>query len=312
MVPAEIPGLSEHANTIWSPEETLKLRESFGRLAGDARQGHSRKVVFLVPPNNKCSGPLYEMVMMLDSWLRRDHEGVRDNVEIVFETFEPEFLMVFGPRLHEVVSSEFAERRITGHNRRVVERVEPGEVIFSDGERQSFDLLVTFPPYRASTQFDTLPVDDRGFIKVDAETRRVEGYANLYAVGDTGDFPVKQAFLALLQADTASDQVAAAVLGTKPELPFDPVSMCIMEQFDKATFANVPLELTGDPGRPVRVRQGAQGQYKVGSGGIWRIGKMMLGLVLPYRFRHGAPFHAGPVWKVMELGLNVMRGLFAR
>ena len=32
-----------------------------------------------------------------------------------------------------------------------------------------------------------------------------------------------------------------------------------MEMFDKATFAKVPIELTGDPSRPVRVRPDANG-----------------------------------------------------
>ena len=64
-----------------------------------------------------------------------------------------------------------------------------------------------------------------------------------------GDFPIKRAFLAFLQADAVGDHIAADVTGREFRQPFDPVSMCIMEMFDKATFAQVPVELTGDADR---------------------------------------------------------------
>ena len=93
--------------------------------------------------------------------------------------------------------------------------------------------------------------------------------------------------------------------------PFDPVSMCIMEMLDKATFAQVPLELTGDPASPVAVRTGADGDYKVGTGTTWRLAKKMLGMTVPMRFHAGEPFHAGLGWQAMEVGLKGMSGVMA-
>ena len=87
--------------------------------------------------------------------------------------------------------------------------------------------------------------------------------------------------------------------------------MCIMEQFDKATFAQVPLELTGNPARPVAVRAEHPELYRVGSGEIWRVGKKLLGSAIPGRFRHGQPFHAGASWAVLDSGVKVMSSLFA-
>jgi sulfide:quinone oxidoreductase len=97
-----------------------------------------------------------------------------------------------------------------------------------------------------------------------------------------------------------------------PTVSFDPVSMCVMEEFDTATFAQVPLDLTGDPARPVAVRADADGAYKVGVSPAWRLGKRLLGLYLPFRFRAGRPFHAGVPWKAMELGLKGMSTTLAR
>ena len=70
--------------------------------------------------------------------------------------------------------------------------------------------------------------------------------------------------------------------------------MCIMDMLDKATFAQVPLELTGDPSRPVAVRSDANGDYKVGTGTTWRLGKKMLGATVPMRFHAGEPFLIPP------------------
>jgi sulfide:quinone oxidoreductase len=185
-------------------------------------------------------------------------------------------------------------------------------VTYQNGETLPYDLLVSFPPYVASTPFPSLPSDERGFIAAELATRQVKGHPDIYVAGDAGDFPVKQAFLAFLQADAVADHIASRVLGTKAEHPFVPVSMCVMEQLDKATFAQVPLHLTGLPERPVEVLEEDSRLYKVGSGAAWRLGKKMLGLYLPWRFGAGQPFHAGLPWKGMELGLKAMSGIMAK
>ena len=303
MRPQEIPGMAEHAATIWTPQSMLGVRERFERVREDAKAGRPSRVLFLIPPQNKCAGPLYEIVMMFETWLRR--EGVRDRVEITWSTFEQSYIQAFGPRLHELVTSEFAERHIEGHTAERVAEVGAGEARYEDGTTRAFDHLVAFPPYEAAVRYDDLPGDERGFLRTEPLTRQVAGHPDLYAPGDAGDFPVKQAFLAFLQADTVAEHIAAE-LGEHPfEQPFDPVSMCIMEMFDKATFAQVPLETTGDPARPVAVRPDADGAYKVGTGSTWRLGKKMLGATVPMRF------HAGLAWQMMEVGLKGMSAMLA-
>jgi sulfide:quinone oxidoreductase len=249
------------------------------------------------------------MVFMLDTWLRR--KGARSTVEIAWSTFEAGYIQVFGPRLNEVVTGEFARRGIAGHTQHVVERVERGEVAYKNGQRLPYDLLISFPPYIASTPFSGLPSDERGFLQTNLGTRQVVGHPDIYAAGDAGDFPVKQAFLAFLQADAAAEHLASQVLGTTPAFEYQPVSMCVMEQFDKATFAQVPLRLTGNPERPVEVQPDAMDLYRVGSSAPWRLGKKLLGIYLPWRFGAGEPFHAGMPWKVMDVGLKLMSRVMA-
>ncbi len=309
MRPAEVPGLNDYAQTIWTPQDMLRLRTALAGLLENVRQGRQRHVLFLVPPNNKCSGPLYEIVFMLDTWLRR--QMARSGVDLTWSTYEAGFIQAFGPRLHEVVTNEFQRRGIAGFTQYAAAQVEQDEVVYQTGERLPYDLLISFPPYVASTPFTSLPADERGFVKTEFATRQVVAYPDVYAVGDAGDFPVKQAFLAFLQADAASEHLASRILGTKPEGTFDPTSMCVMEQFDKATFAQVPLRLTGVPERPVEVRPDALALYKVGSSPAWRLGKKLLGIYLPWRFGAGNPFHAGLPWKGMEMGLKVMSRVLA-
>jgi sulfide:quinone oxidoreductase len=309
MRPGEIPGLAEHAATIWTPESMLGVRDRFHRVRDEAREGRRSRVLFLIPPNNKCAGPLYEIVLMLETWLRR--EGVREQVEIAWSTSERSYIQAFGPRLHEVVAGEFSARGIDGHTGEEVTEVGAGEARYADGKTRAFDHLIAFPPYVSAVRYESLPGDERGFIETEMKTRQVVGMPDVYAPGDAGDFPVKQAFLAFLQADTVAEHIAAAAGVHAFESPFDPVSMCIMEMFDKATFAQVPLDLTGDPDRPVTVREGADGDYKVGTGATWRLGKKMLGMTVPMRFHAGEPFHAGLGWQMMEVGLKGMSAALA-
>jgi NADH dehydrogenase FAD-containing subunit len=144
-------------------------------------------------------------------------------------TYEDTYIQAFGPRLHEVVEGEFERRGIEGHHGHVVERVEPDVVACANGAQLGYDLLVAFPPYVASTPFTGLATDDRGFLATELASRRLVRHPEIFAVGDAGDFPVKQAFLAFLQADAAASVIAAELAGAEPETLFDPVSMCVME-----------------------------------------------------------------------------------
>jgi sulfide:quinone oxidoreductase len=209
------------------------------------------------------------------------------------------------------VSAEFAARGIDGHTEEIVTEVRAGEVAYADGSARGYDHLIAFPPYVSAVRYPVLPSDERGFVATELATRLVSGRTDVYAPGDAGDFPIKQAFLAFLQADAVAGHIAADVTGEPFRQPFDPVSMCIMEMLDKATFAQVPVELTGDPAHPVRVRPGADGAYKVGTSPLWRLGKKMLGFSVPMRFAAGEPFHAGRAWQAMDVGIKAMSGMLA-
>ena len=49
-------------------------------------------------------------------------------MDIAWSTYEAGFIQAFGPRLHELVTAQFAERGIDGHTDEVVTEILPGEV----------------------------------------------------------------------------------------------------------------------------------------------------------------------------------------
>jgi len=309
MRPAEIPGLADYAHSVWTVADMLRLHRAFEQLIDEARAGTHRRVLFLVPPHNRWSGPLYELVQMLDTRLR--HRQARAAVELSWATYEATFLQALGPRLHEVVVHEFDRRGINSFTQFEVHEVRRHEVQFKNGACLPYDLLVSFPPYVTATPFPSLPADDRGFIAADLGTRRVTGHAEIFAVGDAADFPLKQAFLACAQADAAAGQIAADVNGTSSAPTFTLTSMYVMEQADTATFAEVPLRLTGDPLQPVDVDEGRWDQYLVGSSPLWRAGKALLGSYVPRRFSAGHSVHGGPLGTGLDLGVKATTSTLA-
>jgi NADH dehydrogenase FAD-containing subunit len=236
---------------------------------------------------------------------------VREHVELGLLTHEAGFVEAAGPRMHEVIAREFAARGIEAHASEQVVEVRAHEASFAGGRVEPFDLLVTAAPHQASARYDGLPVDQRGFVHVESTTRQVVGHPEIYAPGDAGDFPLKDAFLALLQADAAADHIATVVSGRHFKRAFEAMSVQIIEMLDKAAFAQLPLEVAGDPDHPVRLRSGGEADYKVGVSPLWRAGKRMFSSYLLMQFAAAEPFQAGPGWRFMDSGVRAMAGMLA-
>lgn len=295
--PAEIPGLGSYARTVGAPEEMLRLRADFEALT--AADGRAR-VLFLVPPENRWASPLYELAFMLDAWLRR--RETRDRVELTFATSESAFMEAFGPRLTDVIAGEMEERGIHARTSIAAAGAEPGVVVFREGERIPFDLLVALPPHVPAVAYPGLPANERGFLRADGPTRQVIDHPGVYAVGDAADFPVKQAFLAVLQGDAAAEQIVSAIERTTPWFTFEPMARVVMEQLDTATFAQAPFAAGPTEGSfEIDVEDP---RYRVGTTPAWRLGKKIIASYLPWRFRAGEPVHAGIPWEGVGAGIE--------
>jgi sulfide:quinone oxidoreductase len=308
-----VPGFAEFAQPAWSVDHMLELRARFHEVFDRAHEGEHLQVLFIVPPGNRCCGPLYEIALMLDAWLSR--KKTRGSVEISIATYEETFVQSFGPRVHDIVAAELAHRGIRTFTGHALERVEQREAFFHNGVSIPFDLAVAFPPYVASTRFHNLPTDNHGFISTELTSRQVVGHPGVYAVGDTSDYPVKQAFMAFLQADAAADHLAAMVLGTDPQIDFEMINMRLMGAADASVFGRPPIAGTvnGSNGHALPAGEAVDSatmdairsaMYRIGSSPIWRLGKLALGTYLPWRFKAGNPFYSGLPWKGMEASLK--------
>lgn len=300
----EIPGLAEHSLLMGSPADMVRLRAGLNKLIERAKHARSQHILLALPPHAPYSTPLYEMAFMLDHFLRE--AGVREQVSLTFVTCEASYIESFGPLLHELMLERFDKRGIAHEAGVMLNQVEDGAAHFSNRDSLPFDLLVAFAPAGASVPFPSLPADERGYLHTKLATRHVAGFNEIYAAGDASDFPIKQAFLALLQADAIAEGITADVQGRLPRFVFEPVSKFVMEEFDTGLYAQATFSSEG--GLHVEVDSP---DYRAGASPLWRIGKRMLGAAVPWRFSQGEPFNAGLPSAGIDMGVKVLSGMAA-
>jgi hypothetical protein len=269
------------------------------------RDGVVTQVLFLAPPHVGFTAPLYECALMLETFLRRAH--ARGPVRLTLATAETSYVAALGPKLHAVLADELEVRGMEGLTGHRVEEVTAREVRFKNGQALAYDELIALPPQRAAVCYDGLPMDERGFLKVAPDSRAVMGFDGIFAPGDAGDFPVKQAYLAFLQAHATAEAIAGAVTGDGPREGFDPVSLYLMDDLERATFARVPLDYSGRTAEAIGLRRG--GGERVSVARLWRLGKKRLGDAVVRRFRAGDPFQAGAGWAAKRAGLERLGSL---
>jgi sulfide:quinone oxidoreductase len=272
-----------------------RLGESLQWIAHNASHGRPQRVLFVVPPNTTWPGPAYEVALMLDMWLRG--REVRHQVEITFATAERSFGEGMGPMLHRVLADQFVVRDIAASTDRVVTEICEQHTCFADGTKVGHDAVIAVPPQGPALRIDGLPADDRGFLRCRPETGSVIGHDEIFAPGDAGDFPVKQAVLALTQAATVASTIAGGIRGAVTESIIEPTALCTLDTLDRAIVAMAPLTATGG----IRVDQD-----RVAAGVPWRTAKHALGLYVTRRYRAGRPVLTGVGWQLLNFGADVL------
>jgi sulfide:quinone oxidoreductase len=181
--------------------------------------GEIRSVAFVAPRMAGWLLPLYELALMTGRELARSKV---EGAQLRLVTPENRPLTLFGDRGSESIARLLAAAGIEFIGGTDA-TVRGGEVALSaTGESVAVDCVVTLPLMRgpglagvpATRPDDFIPVDEYG---------RVEGLADVYAAGDSVDFPVKQGGLAAQQADTVAAHVAAHHGARVDAAPFRPV-----------------------------------------------------------------------------------------
>ncbi|MEX0601468.1 MAG: FAD-dependent oxidoreductase [Rhodothermales bacterium] len=286
-----IPGL-RGGHTIWDRADMLRLRERLTEEVERASPERPTRVLFLVPPGNAWSGPVYELAVMTASWLAE--QGVRAAFDLQLITAEHRHVEAMGEKVGERVADSLAFHGIHAQTGREAIRVEPGHVVFEEGTDAGFDILINGAVYAGAGPVEGLPVDEEGFYRTRMENRELQSIDRIYAVGDGSDFPVKQGFLALLQADAAAEHIAARILGRDPQFTFTATLFWLMDEFDQVLFARGERDMVS-----ADVDNFAAGKLR-------RLETMGY---LPRQQRLGNPLYSGLLWKGTDIGLSLIKNL---
>ncbi len=233
LAPEAIEGLSEDAFGYYQVGEAERLHRELADFGG----GRVAVVVTSLP--YKCPAAPYEGAMLLETLFRK--RGIRNRVEISLSTPEPQPLPVAGPALGAAVTGMLREKGIayaTGRKTTKVDR-QAREIVFEDGSREKYDLLIAIPPHRPPRVVRESPIAGAtGWASVDPGTLQT-AYEGVYAIGDATAIPLSDGLLlpkagvfAHREAEIVAHNIAAQVSGSAKKRHFDGSGSCFLESGD--------------------------------------------------------------------------------
>lgn len=272
LVPDAIPGLAQASHTFFTFDGATRLRDALRSFSG----GRIAVLVSALP--YKCPGAPHEGAMLLADYFRQ--RGLARKVEVHLFTPESQPMPVAGPQLGEAVRAMLKTKKIEFHPLHKVTRVEPNscELIFDNGERFHYDLLVAVPPHRAPKVVTEAGLTNpAGWIPVDTQTLATNR-PGVYAIGDVTAIPLpgrwkpdvplmlpKAGVFAHAQAEVVAHRIAAEITGRECEAAFCGDGYCMLEAGeDLAGFAFG--NFFAEPTPNVQLRQ---------IGKAWHIGKVL-------------------------------------
>ncbi|HSK14833.1 MAG TPA: FAD-dependent oxidoreductase [Gaiellaceae bacterium] len=220
------------ALTFRGPADTDVLREALDR----AGSNDAARIAFAVPGGSTWPLPLYDLALLTATELSRSGPG---GAEVVLVTPERRALAALGETAGAAVAALLAERGVELRTRLQPISAGEGELVVAPGESVEAGLVVSVPRLEGAP-IPGIPADERGFVPTDA-SGRVLGLTDVYAAGDTTDFPVKHGGLATLQADAVAEAIAAEAGAPVTPRPFRPVVRALLLSGTEPTYLEVDL-----------------------------------------------------------------------
>ncbi|MFI0406508.1 NAD(P)/FAD-dependent oxidoreductase [Actinomadura sp. 3N508] len=231
---AKLPGLDEafaagSAVHYYTPDAAVDAHAKVSRI-------RSGKIVFLVTSVPfKCPAAPYEGAMLVADLLTEN--GARDTTTVDLYTPEPQPMPVAGPVVGQGVTQMLDAQKIGFHPGRQAERIDAagGQIIFTDGERVPYDLLVFIPPHVPPAPVKNAGLSPAGWVPVDPTTLAAET-AGVWALGDVSSITLgngkplpKAAVFAAGEADAVAAGVARHLGYAAPEPHFGGNGHCYLE-----------------------------------------------------------------------------------
>ena len=238
LFPERTPGFQESAYSLYDLSGVEKIRatiENFNR---------GRIVILVSSKPFKCPAAPYEASLLLASYFATRRR------EIEIEVATPEVLPmgVAGPEVGNMVVSLLKSRGIRFTSQHQAERIDPAkkEIVFKDGKRIPYDLLIAVPPHGVPSALKDSPiVGKNGWVKVNPRTLETE-IDRVYALGDITSIPLtigkplpKAGVFAHYQAEVVAENIVSKINGISPEKEFNGRGYCFIELGNgKAGFAS--------------------------------------------------------------------------
>ncbi|NMA67057.1 MAG: NAD(P)/FAD-dependent oxidoreductase [Clostridiaceae bacterium] len=195
-----IPGLREHAFSLWSYDDAIRIREHIKkcfRLASQEKDERERKrLLTFVVSGAGFTG--VEMIGELAIWTKtlcKEHNIDRKDVRLVIVDMLPRILSTLSEgnakKAHKYLEKKLNVEVIL--NTQITEATEKGLKYNDDGEIET-NTIIWAAGIKASESTDNLEIEREnrpGRIKVDEFCRTIE-YKNVYAVGDLGGLTDEQ------------------------------------------------------------------------------------------------------------------------
>ncbi|MCP3668987.1 MAG: NAD(P)/FAD-dependent oxidoreductase [Gammaproteobacteria bacterium] len=229
-MPKKIPGLDEGSDSFYTEDGAVKLFKKLREFKGG-------KVGIVVGVPHKCPIAPVEFTYALHDYFTA--RGIRDKVEIKYHY----------PinRIHSIenvakwAEPEFERMGIECETLFNVEEVDAENKIVKsmEGSEYQYDLLVSIPEHHGMEVIESNEMGQDGWIPTDRHQLTMEGYDDVYVVGDTTNLPVsKTGSAAHFEAEVISENIASIIKIGTPVSEYDGKVYCFIEAGrDKATYA---------------------------------------------------------------------------
>jgi sulfide:quinone oxidoreductase len=226
LVPEAIPGFERYAHNVYDRQSVIKAAAALRSFQG------GRVVIGIFGNPYQCPPAPFEMAILINEHLKK--RGSKASVE-VFSPL-PMSLPVLGDAGCNVIEDRLAAQGIAFLTNHKAKSVEDGQVLFTDGSRRPFDLLLGVAPHRASAVVRQSGLTDgRDWATVNPETLESK-FPDVYAIGDcnqilmaNGKSLPKAGVFAESQGYVAAERIAAKLGGGEPSEKFSGEGYCFLE-----------------------------------------------------------------------------------
>ena len=226
-----IPGLEEHAFQLKSLQDSIEFRDRGIRLLETANTVENREerraLLRIVIVGSNFSG--IELAGEYQEFLTEQAKNYpnvdEDDVQVVVVEYADRILPAIDEDLARFARRNLEGRGVVVHTKTSLSHVCPEHVILTTGEKVSTHTTVWcagIAPSPLLSETKDLPLDKRGYI-VCRKTTQVEGYGNVWAVGDSAFIPDKDGVPYAATAQNASRQGPLAAVNVLRSLRGEPL-----------------------------------------------------------------------------------------